>query len=369
MPNVEDIEDTTPIEDINDKIFIPNWHNRPPELPPVLCLNGVGILTHGNITAVIASPGAGKSSICEAICASHLNNDVDCLGFEGDKNFRGVIYCDFERTEQDVWNSFSRMAKRANINFGGTTDKVILVGMRSIPRLTQRLNAIINLLEKNPCSLLILDGSGDLVTDTNDLVQAIECRILFREWTVKYDLSIFTTLHPNAGTDKPRGHQGSELIRESETILLAKRIENDTHTLTTDFDHGKNRNNAHINTAYKWNDEAMMFLSVEMPVKQSKKHKKSAYEIENIDHAKTLLEIFAGDIKPKRGDLKTRIGIYYKKLLNDSLSQRQIDEYIDYFINDKGWIAKVGKDRSPNAHYVLLTETLTQTPLEQTETD
>lgn len=369
MPPIEEVEDNTPTEDINDKIFIPNWHNKPPEVPPVLCLNGIGILTHGNITAVIASPGAGKSSICEAICATHLNNDVDCLGFEGDKNFRGVIYCDFERTEQDVWNSFSRMAKRANINFGDSTDKVILVGMRSIPRLSQRLDAITNLLENNPCSLLILDGSGDLVTDTNDLEQAIECRILFREWTVKYNLSVFTTLHPNPSSEKPRGHIGSEICRESESVLLAKRIENDTHSLTTDFDFGKNRNNSHINTAYKWNDEAMMFLSVEMPVKQSKNQKKSAYEIDNIDHAKTLLEIFAGDIKPKRADLKTRIGIYYKKLLNDSLSQRQVDEYIDYFINDKGWIAKVGKDRSPNAYYVLLTETLTQTPLEQTETD
>lgn len=367
MPPIEEVEDNTPNEDINDKIFIPNWHNKPPEVPPVLCLNGIGILTHGNITTVIASPGAGKSSICEAICASHLNTDVDCLGFEGDKNFRGVIYCDFERTELDVWNSFSRMAKRANINFGDNTDKVILVGMRSIARLSQRLDAITNLLENNPCSLLILDGAGDLVTDTNDLPQSIECRILFREWTVKYDLSIFTTLHPNPKDGKPRGHIGSEVCRESECVFLASRDKSGIHILTSDFEFGKNRNGSHITCAFVWDDNEMMFVSTDLPSTESKR-KITPFEVENLTHKKILLEIFSDDLKPKLSELKTRISIYYGRALNLEFTVRQEKEFLDFVMLEKKWVVKIGKDRSQNTYYALLTETFTETPLEQTKT-
>jgi len=50
-----------------DDVFIPNKHNKPPILKPVISINGVGILTHQNITCIIANPGSGKTSVCEAI--------------------------------------------------------------------------------------------------------------------------------------------------------------------------------------------------------------------------------------------------------------------------------------------------------------
>ena len=153
---------------ITDKVFLPDWNNKPKVLPAVLTLNGSSILTHQNLTSIIAAPGFGKSSICEAILASYLNPDVDCLGFKVDPNCRGVIYIDFERTNSDVWNSFSRMCRRAGISEGQGITGVQIAGMRSIPRLDERLSAIEVLLQKYPCSLLILDGAGDMVTDTND---------------------------------------------------------------------------------------------------------------------------------------------------------------------------------------------------------
>src|SRR5205807_8960626 len=114
--------------------------------------------------------------------------------------------------------SFYRMCRRAGKNPGDPTNNVLIAGLRAIPRLDERLTTIGRLLKDNPCSLLLIDGLGDLVTDSNDLLQAIECRIWLREITVKYSTSILTTIHPNPNTNKPRGHIGSEGHRESECV-------------------------------------------------------------------------------------------------------------------------------------------------------
>ena len=279
-------------KDCIESIFIPAWNNRPTVAPPIVTLNDVGILTDKNLMAVIASPGVGKSSICESVVANILNQDADCLGFKVATHCHNAIYIDFERTNLDVWNSFQRMNKRAGIKYGTATTGVILAGMRSIPRLKERLEAIVYLLANNICDLLLLDGAGDLVTDTNDLLQAIECRIFLRELTVKYNVSIFTTLHPNPGSFKPRGHIGSEITREAECVLLAKPYEGDCRIITSEFDYGKNRNNAPIQSGYKWSDEEKMFISVdiEMLTPQGKNDAKVAAKMVNLERiAKAVL--------------------------------------------------------------------------------
>lgn len=252
-------------------IYFPDWTNRPTELPPVVSLAHTPILTHQNMTAVIANPGSGKSSIMEALMSAYLNAESDNLGFEVDGSCNGIIYIDNERTNTDVWNSFSRMCRRAGINEGTAVSNVVIAGMRSIPRLKERIEAIEYLLDNNPCSLLLIDGAGDLVYDTNDLEQAIECRIWLRAITVKYNLSVIVTLHPNPNTSKPRGHQGSEICREAECVLLVKPYEGDIKLITSDFENGKNRNNPKLTTAFVWSDTNMMFITADYEDVQASK--------------------------------------------------------------------------------------------------
>lgn len=252
------------IKELFNKVFIPDWQNKPADLPAVLKLAGSSILTYQNISSIIAAPGFGKSSICESILASQLNPDVDCMGFKVAHVCEGIIFIDFERTNSDVWKSFDRMCRRAGIKYGEEISNVKIAGMRQIPRLKERLDAIEYLLQTYPCNLLLLDGTGDMVTDTNDLPQAIECRIFLRELTIKHNLSILTTMHPNPSSTKPRGHIGSEILRESECVLLVKKGKGGSMIITSDFEHGKNRNNTSVTAAYKWNGDHHMFVSVDV---------------------------------------------------------------------------------------------------------
>src|SRR5438552_6440402 len=58
-------------------VYFPDWTNRPAEYPPVITLNGTGVLTYQNISAIIAAPGLGKTSVCEGVIASYLNAECD----------------------------------------------------------------------------------------------------------------------------------------------------------------------------------------------------------------------------------------------------------------------------------------------------
>lgn len=265
LSNVSTSENKTDlvIDEHLKNIFIPDWNNKPQEVEAVLKLGGTPILTFQNTSTIIALPGVGKSSICESIGASFLNPAADTLGFEVSKDCRGVLIIDNERTTNDVWNSFYRMCKRAGVPQGAEVRKVKIAGLRSIARAQERKKVIERLLCEDEYSLLLIDGIGDLVEDSNDLLQAIECRIWLREVTVKYKLSIITTVHPNPNSTKPRGHVGSEAYRESECALLAKKIDDNSRIITSDFEHGKNRNNSAITTAYQWSEMHNMFISAD----------------------------------------------------------------------------------------------------------
>lgn len=277
---------------IIDKIFIPNWDNKPPDTPPIITLNGEGILGFQNLTAIIAAPGSGKSAVCEAVAAAVINANADCLGFQVAKDCTHAIYIDFERTNNDVWTSFNRMCRRAGLRNGDNVNNVIIAGMRSIPRLEERKKAILDLLKIHPCSLLILDGAGDMVTDTNDLEQVNECRVFLRQLTVDFQLSILTTLHPNPNSLKPRGHIGSEVIREADGVLVIKKGEGECRIITTDFEHGKNRNGSHAEGAFMWSNNNMMFISVD--VNEMKFELAKAKENKQKEKAKeTLKAVFA----------------------------------------------------------------------------
>jgi hypothetical protein len=250
------------MSEILKDLFIPTWTNQPPYRKPILSIKGVGVLSYQNISCIIAQPGAGKSSTNESVLSSVINKDCDCLGFETD--VKSVMYIDFERTEEDVWKSFDKVMKRAKVSNGTIIDNVQIISFRNIPKSKERKERIELLLEHYKPELLLLDGVGDLVDDTNNLEQAIELKNWVRFITFKFKVSILTTLHPNKGSLTPRGHIGSEILRESEGVLAITLDANDVRTLTSDFEHGKARNTGHATTCFEWSDEEKMFISSEV---------------------------------------------------------------------------------------------------------
>jgi len=257
-----DNKEVAEVKKVTNGVFEPKWDNKPAPRKPILSINGVGILRYQNISCIIASPGMGKSSVCESIISSVINRESDSLGFETD--IKKVLYIDFERAEEDVWTSFYRTMSRANIKPGETTDKAKIVSLRNIATAKDRREKIEELLQDYNPELLLLDGIGDIVNDTNSLEQCIEAKNWVRYINAEFKTSILTTLHPNPTNLKPRGHLGSETLREAEGILVITKDEEGVRTLTSDFEYGKARNGGHATTCFKWSDEKSMFVSTEV---------------------------------------------------------------------------------------------------------
>jgi hypothetical protein len=249
--------------ELDNRVFMPTWENKPIPKESLLSINGTQLLTYQNIGVFVADQGTGKTSVCESICSAIINQDqCDTLGFKVSKEIKRVLFIDMERTQTDVWNSYYRMNKRAGLKVGDVQDKAIILGLRLITNLKERKETIIQLMESHKPDIVIFDGSGDLVEDTNANIESKELTIWLRHLTNDFGCSIITTLHPNKGTMNVRGHVGGELLREAEFVMFITK-KGDVHKLSTNHAQGKNRNASSTKAegSFTWSDEVNMFVN------------------------------------------------------------------------------------------------------------
>ena len=327
----------------NENLFIPTWKNEPEAREPILFLNGVSILTYQNVSCFVAAPGVGKSAICESVCAAVIGtNGSDTLGFTVSNEVTRVLYLDNERTDTDVWNSFKRTHKRAQTQNKTIKGKTVdIVGLRMLAGLKERKETIEALISEGNYNLVIIDGAGDLVNDTNSLIEAIECKVWFRKLTSKYKISILTTLHFNKNSLVVRGHIGSEILRECEGVLGVIK-EGDVRTITTEFESGKGRNATSISSSYVWSENAQMFVSCDAPDK-GRKRQLEPQELLSNDEINAMLAKIIGLKRVAYSDLIIDLKTYLKQnfsecksgdnVIKQFISYLTINEYIEKITN------------------------------------
>lgn len=316
------------------RLFIPNWDNKPPIQKTIIKTQGNRILTTGNLLALVSKPGTGKSSICEAIISNLLNSNCDSLGFEVSlHNGRDkVLYIDTERTLQDTWNSWERTYKRAKIEYPNVDNRLIFANFKAIS-INERKSHLESILNDNKdIGLVIFDGAGDFVRDTNSIQETGE----FIDWINSFNsnISIFVTLHTNLSDNKPRGHLGSELCRRAESVLLVRKLDDGIREITTEFEHGKVRNDNDLATSYyKYSDETSMFISIDhIPKKAFNVEKEQDYKLmaEKIFEGKTILSssYIIKEISNKtEKTLVASKGIFHRHFIGYKLVQKTSEGY------------------------------------------
>ena len=285
--NLFDIRDSIIPED--KRLFLPNWDNKPPQKEIVIEVDKKKVLTTGNMLSIVSAPGVGKTSLCEGTIASLLNSKCDSLGFNvklsGTRD--RILYIDTERTSGDTWNSWERTYTRADISKPTINKRVVFANFKAI-NTTERKKYVETILKDNPeIGLIIFDGAGDFIRDTNSIPESGE----FIDWinTFNPSISIVVTLHTNPIGAKPRGHLGSELCRRSESVFLVKKVEGGIREITTSFDFGKVRNdNDEISYFYTYSEQDQMFISTDYTPKKTLTTEKGA------KHKEIISKIFEG---------------------------------------------------------------------------
>jgi hypothetical protein len=236
------------LKKVMEDIYISGIHPKPEPLQPLVKFLGQNFLSLENIGLIVARAGMGKSSICESILASMHNPECDSLGFKISDEVNTALFFDFERDFHLVEKSNQRMWRRIN-NPPREGKTAIIVGMRKIYSLEDKKNRIIELVNLYKPQLIIIDGIGDLVLAPNNEEECAKLYLWLIKLITENKLSILSTIHPNAGGEKARGHLGSEMIRRCEgSVWVTENIDRTIKTISTT----KERQSEPLKTSFKW---------------------------------------------------------------------------------------------------------------------
>ncbi len=271
-----------------DQSFEMDMKYVPSEERNILCLNGVPILTNGNISGLVSPPGTGKTNIMEAICSNAMNPDCDAFGFSVHlKEGEAVLFIDTERAKNDIYEGYKRIRNRSRSfenpeQIDGFRYKKCRVHSYKVLEGTEDSLAHLEYhIKTGLYRLIILDQVGDFLRSVN---KEEESKAVVRQleiWATKYDMGIFYTIHPNPKdpTYKPTGHLGSALAKKSEAVMVCFRAEadRDVRIITTKFEHGKVRNGKDgLETAFQWSEELKMFVTSDQETIESVSAKTSS---------------------------------------------------------------------------------------------
>ncbi len=262
---------------LTDKVYRPTWTNKPVSDPITLNLNGVRCGSAGNLTSIVALAGIGKSSVCEAISSAAISSNADNLGFEITIPNPRVLYIDTERVHSDHWTSWNRVMRRADVKEGENVDHIDWYAIVTLATVEEKRKLLEDLLEKNKYDFVLLDTVADFLTDVNSIEQTAELSNWIRGLANEHEFTAILSIHSNPsheGSNKARGHLGSELLRRSETVFKLEHDRTiDQRTLTTSFSLGKNRSADIAETHFTWDDDKGMFVRV-IDSRHSKKGRK-----------------------------------------------------------------------------------------------
>lgn len=198
---------------------------EPPPMRTTFELGGVTISTPGNLTAITAQAKTGKSSlVCAMIAAAMIEDygEADTLTARGfNRDGKALIFVDTEQSPDDFWHQVARAKKRARLEELPTW--IHAANVADLPASTSRRLLSVVLADfaqaHNGIHSVIIDGIADLVADVNDSEECNQLVAELHSLAIRYDCSIICVIHKNPGTDKVRGHLGSQIERKAETNL------------------------------------------------------------------------------------------------------------------------------------------------------
>jgi AAA domain len=309
------------VPDYESRRFDPN--KTPPPLRPVFQIGDVPISTPGNITSIASAVKVGKSGFVDAMLAATMTSRVaesDTLGISSENPAgRAVVHIDSEQSPDDHWRLVDRASRRARVSpppdwlrsycFTGLDAAAALGAFKAcLKRAASECGGIHS---------VFLDGFADFVRDVND---PGECNPFVAELhglAVEFDCPIIGVIHFNPGSDKTRGHLGSQIERKSETNLTLEKVDGVTKVWST------KQRRAPIpkgtGPKFTWSDEAGMHVSVESGCAA-----KDALAIQQ--ELPIRFEVFSERPAMRHSELLDRVQIVIKK--SESTAKRKISEWV-----------------------------------------
>jgi hypothetical protein len=196
---------------------------------PVITINDEIISTEGNLTTISGASKSGKSAFTSILLAGAISTDglIDGLEFVNvlpNVHKKAVIHIDTEQAKHKHQNNLLSVLKRANME--DDCDYLLSYNIRQL-EIAQYTEITTQICERalRKCGgihLMVIDGIADFIKDVNDAEQSTAIVKYFEELAIKYQTPIIVIVHTNPGSDKERGHLGSQCQRKCESLLMVK---------------------------------------------------------------------------------------------------------------------------------------------------
>jgi len=241
--------------------------NPPADPPPMVRLGTHGIFTAGNLSAIIADRKAGKSSCVAALMAAIIappHSQGDFLGLTAENPAgKAVVHFDTEQSPADHHALIMRALRRAGLSEPPAWFSSYQLTGLSLADRTRFVEAVCKREADQHGGLqaAIIDGIADLCRDPNDQAESFDLVEKWHNFSVNQSCVVLAVLHLNPGTEKSRGHLGSQLERKAETPLMIKK--NSAGISTMFASHARK---AHFpeneGFSFQWCDTAQMHVSI-----------------------------------------------------------------------------------------------------------
>jgi hypothetical protein len=200
--------------------------------PPlsVLKIAGETIAVNGDIFTISGASKSGKSAVAGMAISGAISDDgVINYGLENmsvspnQKQF-AVIHFDTEQARHKHKYNVQSILRRAELS--KCPDYYLSYNIRQLDLkdYADVTSGICDAAAKQFGGIhsIWIDGGADYFSDVNNLEQSYAIIKYFESIAIQHDTAVFFIVHTNPGSDKERGHFGSQAQRKSGGILLVK---------------------------------------------------------------------------------------------------------------------------------------------------
>lgn len=212
------ITDTTPI----------------PEPEPLLKINGEIIAAVEDIFTISGASKSGKSAFVSMLISEAISETGKITGgLEGvevstNLDKKAVIHFDTEQARHKQQRNVKTIVKRAGLSTFPDHYRSHNIRQLDIDKYADITTGICQAASERFGGIhsIWIDGGADYIADVNDPERSNAAVKYFEELAIEYHTAVFIIVHTNPGSDKERGHFGSQCQRKSGGIIMVK-SEND----------------------------------------------------------------------------------------------------------------------------------------------
>lgn len=258
-----------------------------PQHFPTVTIGGAAFASRRNLSVISAPAKAGKTALTGVIIAGAISKTGEIDGFPDldvipNPEGKAVIQLDTEQSEEDQQYNLNTILKRAGMN--ETPDyfrayNIRQLGLNEYRKVTDKICDLCS--DKfNGVHMIVIDGGADYVESVNDEASATNIIQYFTHLSIKHDCPVIMIIHQNPGSDKERGHIGSQAQRKCFGLVSIER-DGDISTIKPKIMRKASLNDMPL-IHFRYSKERGFHVPVEAPDRDADKAKAQRRKIEQI---------------------------------------------------------------------------------------